>query len=199
VLLKRPVIRAARAAYLGVERSPLAPLLGASWLRRLKSRITHMPAGQVIALLDAAEAAGLPAWVAGGWGVDALVGRQTRRHYDLDLVISDDERQAGLAQAVLAGRGYRQTHTEHNAGLPLPWRHVWQHADGWSVELLTVPLDTTPFSQPGSFTEGIIGARTVPCLSVSLQLRLHSGYPARDIDLTDTELLRACLHQRGAT
>ena len=26
-------------------------------------------------------------WVLGGWGVDALVGRQTREHRDLDLAI----------------------------------------------------------------------------------------------------------------
>ena len=33
---------------------------------------------RVLALLDLLE--GLAVWVDGGWGVDALVGRQTREH-----------------------------------------------------------------------------------------------------------------------
>jgi lincosamide nucleotidyltransferase A/C/D/E len=197
VLLKRPVVKATRIAYLGVERSPLAPVLGAPWLRRLKSLITYMPAGQVLALLDAAGPADLRAWVAGGWGVDALAGRQTRRHYDLDLVIGNETRDMSAARSLLAGQGYRHAHVEHNPGLPMPWRQVWQHADGWSVELLPVPLGTSPFSEPGAFTEGAIDGRKVPCLSASLQLKLHSGYPARDIDLTDTGLLRTLLGHSG--
>jgi lincosamide nucleotidyltransferase A/C/D/E len=195
VLLKRPAVRVARAAYLGLERSPVAPLLRTHWIRRLKSVVTCMPAGPVLELLSAAEAAGLSTWVAGGWGVDALAGRQTRRHYDLDLVVGDDPRDLGTAAAVLAGQGYRRTRAEHNPGLPMPWRHLWQHDDGWSVEVLPVPLAEPPFSEPGSFAEGVIDGHTVPCLSASLQLRMHSGYPARDIDTADTGLLHAYLDQ----
>jgi lincosamide nucleotidyltransferase A/C/D/E len=193
VLLKRPAVRVARAAYLGLERSPLAPLLRTHWIRRLKSLVTCMPTAPVLELLDAADAAGLSAWVAGGWGVDALAGRQTRRHYDLDLVVSDDPRDLDTAATVLAGRGYRRTQTEHNPDLPMPWRHLWQHDDGWSVEVLPVPLTEPPFSEPGSFAEGTIDGHKVHCLSASLQLSMHSGYPARDVDTADTNLLRAFL------
>jgi lincosamide nucleotidyltransferase A/C/D/E len=30
-------------------------------------------------------------WLMGGWGVDALVGEQTREHEDLDLIVRDAE------------------------------------------------------------------------------------------------------------
>ena len=30
------------------------------------------------------------AWVAGGWGVDALLGEQTREHRDLDILIPNE-------------------------------------------------------------------------------------------------------------
>jgi lincosamide nucleotidyltransferase A/C/D/E len=30
-------------------------------------------------------------WIDGGWGVDALLGRQTRSHKDLDIVIEDHQ------------------------------------------------------------------------------------------------------------
>ena len=55
-------------------------------------------------LADLAEA-GCAVWVAGGWGVDALVGRQTRLHRDLDLAL--DARNETVALRVLARRGYR--------------------------------------------------------------------------------------------
>lgn len=187
------MVRATRGAYLGIERSPLQPLLNTPWVRRLKSRVTHMPAPRVLALLDLVGAAGLRAWVAGGWGVDALAGRQTRRHYDLDLVIGNDPADIGAAGAVLASQGYRRTQTEHNPGLPMPRRQLWQQDDGHSVELLPVSLDEAPFGEPGSFAQGVIDGQPVPCLSASLQLRLHSGYPVRDIDVTDTDLLRTLL------
>jgi lincosamide nucleotidyltransferase A/C/D/E len=45
-----------------------------------------MSAEDVAAILDRLEAAGLTVWVDGGWGIDALIGRQTRPHDDLDLV-----------------------------------------------------------------------------------------------------------------
>lgn len=38
-------------------------------------------------MLTAMDTAGLRTWVAGGWGVDALLGRQTRVHRDLDLAL----------------------------------------------------------------------------------------------------------------
>src|ERR1700733_11104567 len=86
---RRYLIPAARTAYLGLERSPLAFLLRLPGVQWLKSRVTYIPESRVLALMDAFVAAGVSAWVAGGWGVDALIGHQTRRHYDLDLVVSD--------------------------------------------------------------------------------------------------------------
>src|SRR5436309_4653521 len=41
----------------------------------------------VVAVVDHLEQAGLAVWLDGGWGVDALAGRQTRPHDDLDVVV----------------------------------------------------------------------------------------------------------------
>ena len=46
-----------------------------------------MTAGAVAEVLDALDASGVQATVAGGWAIDALVGRQRRPHDDLDLVV----------------------------------------------------------------------------------------------------------------
>lgn len=42
---------------------------------------------QVVRLCRCFDADALPFWVDGGWGVDALIGRQPRDHSDLDLAV----------------------------------------------------------------------------------------------------------------
>lgn len=54
----------------------------------------------VLALLQRAE---LDVWVGGGWGIDALVGVQTRDHRDLDLMHREDHEAAVLAALSAAG------------------------------------------------------------------------------------------------
>lgn len=46
-----------------------------------------MRSGEVLEVLDALAAANLRLWLDGGWGVDALVGHQTRDHDDVDIVV----------------------------------------------------------------------------------------------------------------
>jgi lincosamide nucleotidyltransferase A/C/D/E len=197
--LHRQAVRLSRAAYLGIERSPLAPFLRIPFVQRVKTRVTYMPGSQVLALLDLVAATEVRAWVAGGWGVDALAGRQTRRHYDLDLLISDDPDDFANVAEALRRAGFRLAESEQNPGLAMPWRHFWRHDSGYGVEVLPVALREPPFSWTGSadappFARGSIDGRPVPCLSAALQLTLHSGYPPRDIDATDTGMLRAYLN-----
>jgi len=64
-------------------------------------------ADQVIALLRVLTDRRLRAWVGGGWAVDAIVGRQSRPHRDLDLAIDAD--QLDLVLAVLADLGFALT------------------------------------------------------------------------------------------
>ena len=50
--------------------------------------VMEIDAADASRILGQLEAAGLVVWLDGGWGVDALLGRQTRPHQDLDLVIA---------------------------------------------------------------------------------------------------------------
>ncbi len=47
-----------------------------------------MGGAEVIRVLDALEAAGIRAGITGGWGIDALLRRETRAHGDLDLGVA---------------------------------------------------------------------------------------------------------------
>lgn len=50
------------------------------------SPVVMMTASDVAVVLDRLEDAKIEAWLEGGWGVDALLGKQTRTHDDLDLI-----------------------------------------------------------------------------------------------------------------
>jgi lincosamide nucleotidyltransferase A/C/D/E len=65
---------------------------------------TETGLSEVLEVLAALAVRGCRFWLEGGWGVDALVGHQTRRHRDLDVDL--DARCEESALAVLAEMGY---------------------------------------------------------------------------------------------
>jgi lincosamide nucleotidyltransferase A/C/D/E len=69
----------------------------------METPVGGMALAEVMRVLRALEAAGVRYWLEGGWGVDALAGRQTRPHRDLDidLDIHLDATQEALAVSVL--------------------------------------------------------------------------------------------------
>ncbi|MGW4484543.1 nucleotidyltransferase domain-containing protein [Amycolatopsis sp. NPDC004368] len=132
-------------------------------------------------------------WLAGGWGVDALLGRQTRHHSDLDLLHRADEEPAVIAAL------HDFTETENFR----PVRFVLTRPDGAVLDLhplhlaadgsATQAADTAGglFRYPADcFTTGTISGRTVPCISTAQQLAFHEGYEPRPHDLADVAALR---------
>src|SRR2546428_13501638 len=53
------------------------------------ARQPEMTADDVCDFLARMDADGIRVWLDGGWGVDACIGYQTRRHSALDVVISE--------------------------------------------------------------------------------------------------------------
>ena len=196
---RRLAVRVGQVVYLAIAGSPLGWLVRLPLVQRIKYRFIYTPAWRVVAILDLLAAAEVRVWVAGGWGVDALLGRQTRPHCDIDLVVGDDGPPYQQVTQVLAREGFRFTGTYHHPGIPIPWCHIWRHDAGHKVEVLPVPLHEPPFAADGAdasgarqpFAEGSIDGRPVPCLSAELQILLHNGYPQREIDNHDVALLRA--------
>jgi lincosamide nucleotidyltransferase A/C/D/E len=154
----------------------------------------RIDAAAVLGLLDLLEGAGIRAWVAGGWAVDAVVGRQTRPHGDLDLAV--DAAPLEHLFALLGDAGFVVTVDW------LPSRVELTAPDGRRVDLHPVVfradgggtqsgLDGSPaFDYPANgFATGTIAGRMVPCLSIAQQLRFREGYPPRDVDIHDLALL----------
>jgi lincosamide nucleotidyltransferase A/C/D/E len=63
-----------------------------------------MTAADVVEILGWLGAASVDVWLDGGWGVDALVGEQTREHEDLDLIVRDAH--VPRMREVLAAHGF---------------------------------------------------------------------------------------------
>ena len=153
-----------------------------------------MPAGEVHRVLDALEAAGARVWVEGGWGIDALAGRETREHDDLDLAV--DTAANGLERAVdvLTQMGYGRGVDD------LPVRLVLEVADGRSVDLHPIRFEADgvayqwghdrEYQYPADcFTVGRIDGREVACLGARIQREFHSGYAPRPVDHHDLAIL----------
>jgi lincosamide nucleotidyltransferase A/C/D/E len=154
-----------------------------------------MRAEDVLRVLGALRGAGVDVWVGGGWGVDALVGRETRPHRDLDLMHRAEQEPTMVA--ALAAAGFAQT---------LDWRpvrFVVARPDGLEIDLhpLVFAPDGSavqssleadrPFRYPARcFVTGCIGGTAVPCLSAEQQAYFHQGYAPKERDQHDMALLR---------
>ena len=153
-----------------------------------------MTAQNVHVVLGALVAVGCRAWVSGGWGVDALVGYQTRPHRDLDLAIdASDEPTALKALARLGLRietDWRPVRVEL-ACAEVGWVDVRPVVFDENGEGRQADVDGGFFVYPqGCFTSGWIAGARVGCISVEQQVRFHSGYELRDVDRGDLVLLR---------
>jgi lincosamide nucleotidyltransferase A/C/D/E len=162
--------------------------------------MTEMTAERALKVLDAL--AGLDVWVDGGWGVDALVGRQTRTHGDLDLGVARPE--LDRVVEVLGGLGYDITDARY-----LQVTVQLTDMEGHRIDLHpstpvasggTEQLDfggNTYFIAPPA--DGSIRGQPVRCMPVTAQRRSHQGYELRPQDLHDMQLLDAIdlNHGRG--
>ncbi len=145
----------------------------------------------VLALFDSE---GVDVAVDGGWGVDALLGRQSRPHDDLDVVVKLE--QATRIQELLGSRGFTLLQDQR------PVRFVMVHPELGSVDFHTVVFDAegggvqpqpnggTFRYPPEGFTFGTILGRTVRCISADIQVWCHTGYEPTEKDGHDMLLLR---------
>lgn len=168
--------------------------------RAYRGRVPSAPmtAEEVVRLLDLFEDARIQVWIDGGWGVDALLERETREHDDLDLVshLSDSQRIIEL----LTNAGY-----ELVDGAP-PQSFVLVDHQGRQVDVHPVVMDDARgggvyvmrdgeewvYPAEGFEGRGAIGGREVRCLTPEVQVLVHDGYELTDKDYRELELL----HQR---
>lgn len=156
-----------------------------------------MQGSEVLRVLGALDAAGIQAAITGGWGIDALLGRQTRLHSDVDLGLSVDD--VEVAIEALRRSGYRVVDDQRPARLSLASQ------DG-QVDLHPIRFDEsgrglqTGFGEtfeypPGSLEEeGRIEGQKVRCGTPELQVTFHLGYEPKLHDRQDMKALAETFH-----
>ncbi|HET6998407.1 MAG TPA: hypothetical protein VFI03_07430 [Solirubrobacterales bacterium] len=147
--------------------------------RRLKTvlsgsiyRNPPMRVARVIEILEALRRSEIVVCCMGGWGIDALVGKQTRKHRDLDLIVARGSWDDALR--VLAGLGYQNWY-EQSADVPLGDRVVLRDSAMRVVDVHPVDLDAADLS----IVSGSIAGRPVLCLSAEQQFRSHQEFRNR--------------------
>ena len=152
-------------------------------------------AKSAIEIIRILNAAGVEAWVDGGWGVDALVGEQTREHDDLDLVMGVEHVEA--AMCAVGEHGFAIVRDER------PCSFVMGDAEDRRVDIHPVRFDAEGGGNqaqpnegnwrypPEGFTGvGQIGGEPVRCLTPEVQVLCHDRYDLDECDLADMCLLR---------
>lgn len=170
-----------------------------------------MEAQDVLDLYTTLQAHGVQIWLDGGWGIDALVERQTRPHKDLDAFVAFGDLPA--LTAALSRRGFvlKEIWSE-NRWLPhagqvlligrdaasdeVATAFVLRDARGREIDIHVLQFDerghatpawnsSLPFDPDALTGQGRVAGALVRCLSPAMHMRTHTGYTLQDKDIQD--------------
>lgn len=154
-----------------------------------------MIAADVISLYTELENLGITIWIDGGWGVDALLGEQSRPHQDLDIAI--EQKDVLKLRQFLEARGYKEIKLEEARA----WNFVLGDKNGREIDVHVIVMDGKGNGQYGPIENnemypaaaltgtGSIDSRKVRCISPEWSVKFHSGYTLREKDFRDVSAL----------
>jgi lincosamide nucleotidyltransferase A/C/D/E len=154
-----------------------------------------MTAADVVSLYTELENLSITIWIDGGWGVDALLGEQTRPHKDLDIAVQ--EKDVLKLRQLLEARGYKEIKLEEARA----WNFVLADENGREIDFHVIVMDDNGNGLYGpkehgemypaaSLTgTGSIDGRTVRCISPEWVVKFHSGYTLKEKDFRDVSAL----------
>lgn len=154
-----------------------------------------MTSEYVVNFYEKLENLGIEIWIDGGWGVDALIGKQTRPHKDLDIVIQRKE--IPRLRGLLEGQGYK----EIRCGDAKPWNFVLGDENGHEIDIHAIvfdgqgnglygPIENGAMYPAASLTGlGNIHGKAVRCISPEWALKFHTGYELKEKDFQDVSVL----------
>lgn len=163
---------------------------------------------KVIAVTQAAD---ISAWLFGGWGLDARIGRITREHGDVEFWV--ERIHAERSKAVLVGAGATALTTQPPAesceftwdSVPFSTAYFDRQPDGSLGQPLGRWSDW--LFPPGSFGDEPVMLDGTPVLAMSVSgmlamkeqfPHLRNGRPWRHKDIADIEILRGLAAQGTA-
>jgi lincosamide nucleotidyltransferase A/C/D/E len=150
----------------------------------------EMTADDVIEFVQLLNQHHIDVFIDGGWGVDALLGEQTRPHTDLDIALQHKD--VPQVRALLEGRGYKDVPRDDtwecnfvlgdDAGHEIDLHSYTFDSDGNHIFGVKYPFD----SLTGT---GSINGHPVKCISPEWMVKFHTGYKLDENDYHDVKAL----------
>lgn len=147
-----------------------------------------MSAADILTFYADMERLGIPIWIDGGWGVDALLGKKTRPHGDLDIAM--EQKHVASAVEYLRDKEYREVKRDSAwnfemadaAGRKIDVHAFVRDMEGHVVEGIEYPDD----SLTGC---GVIEGKNVRCIAAEFMVRFRVRHEAGDSDVQDVSAL----------
>jgi len=154
-----------------------------------------MTADEVVELYNQLKSLGVEIWIDGGWGVDALLGKQTRPHEDVDIVIQ--QKDLLILRKLLEDQGYKDVPRDDTSD----WNFVLGDDDGRLVDVHVIVFDDQKngiygpvergelYPAPSLLGTGVIAHQKVRCITPEYLVKFHTGYELQESDYKDVSAL----------
>lgn len=155
-----------------------------------------MEANDVIELYNLFQENGIEVWIDGGWGVDALLGKQTRSHKDLDIAIYDKDK--SKLRKLLEEREYKDLDREDTSD----WNFVLGDGER-EIDIHTFIFDEngkniygTAYPKQSLSGTGKILGQTINCIPPEWVVKLHAQatYEPKVKDIQDVNAICEKFH-----
>ncbi len=133
---------------------------------------------------------GISIWVDGGWCVDALLGKQTREHPDLDIAVHRNDN--AKLRTLLQSNGYKEESRNDSS----EWMYVMKNEEGKQIDVHAFAYDDDgkniygieyPY---GSLTgKGTLNGQEVNCIDPQWMFKFKTAYEPKEKDLRDVQAL----------
>ncbi len=156
----------------------------------MPDQIPEMTAQDVLGIVDLLNQNDIEVIIDGGWGVDALLGKQTRSHADLDVAVNHKD--VLKIRALLEAKGYRE----------VPWGDTWEcnfvlgDDQGHLFDIHSCTFDEAgnnvfgvSYPHDSWKGSGSISGFAVKCITPEWMVKFHSGYKLDENDYHDVKLL----------
>ena len=159
--------------------------------------ITEMSLSEkdVVTLQQDLENMGVEMWLDGGWGVDALIGKQTRPHGDIDIVIQ--KKDVAILISYLQKRNFQEIYRGDSS----PWNFMYGDDKAHFIDVHVIEFDENGNGMYGPKKNGRVYPKEslagigkllnipIRCISAEWAKKFHSGYGLREKDQKDLTVL----------
>lgn len=149
----------------------------------------------VIEIYELLTSNGIDVWLDGGWGIDALLGEQTRLHEDVDIIVQ--EKDLPKLRELLTAQGYKDVERDDTSA----WNFVLSDSKGHLIDIHAFTYDNEgnglygnhglTFPAPSFKGTGKIKDKAVKCISAEQIVEFVSPwlYKRREKNINDISAL----------